>query len=82
MCKKRMADACLLRVVIQGASENLPGPGFEGKLQPRSLVDRSARAAALQPISAVRAEQLGVQVRARFCQHGAPVGWLAGAGPV
>lgn len=46
----------------------MPGQGApEGKegqrLQPRSLADRSARAAALQPISASRAELLGVQVR-------------------
>lgn len=53
--------------VLQGARENLPGPALDGKegqrvLQPRSMADRAAHAAALQPISASRAELLGVQV--------------------
>lgn len=55
----------LLLLLPQGARENLPvGPGLDGKvlLQPRSMADRAARAAALQPISASRAELLGVQV--------------------
>jgi hypothetical protein len=54
----------------QGARENLPGPGLDGKLllQPRTMTDRAARAAALQPISASRAELLGVQVRVRGCK--------------
>lgn len=61
----------LLLLLWQGARENsLPGDhvlpgGKEGqRLQPRSLADRSAQAAALQPLSTSRAELLGVQVRA------------------